>query len=249
MDEKSIPNIKNFVQYNMYYDKERSLYYQRYIYVLGVLFVAFVTSFAKIEFACYEAQVFGVKNIIFISIAIVYSIVVIVIPRINMQRKAANSGEVFLFMQIYNVLFGVVGSIFISFVGFIYLTQGIVYSIIFLIVMLILYFTFYIGKRNLIEKFIIQDSFNKEKSNGLFCKFETVNRWVWDSRLLVVIWVVSAFVFKHSANGVAWFGVAFATTLVSTIDVYVCALLQIKYARAHELQNFLPFKALKEVEQ
>lgn len=108
-----------------------------------------------------------------------------------------------------------------------------------------------VARIKLIEGLIGKDGFNIKLKNDKFMKFDSTNRRLWESTTIVTAPLLGCyFLMKHSGLlGIAFLGFLLELAPIIMIDVCVCCMLQIKYARAYNMQDYLSTKPRKETEQ
>ena len=146
MDKVRKSYVKNFVQYNIYYDKKKPLYYQRYIYVIVSLLISVIILLKKLDWIHLEAGL-SVAKIAIISFEGLYCIITIFTPIWYRYSNKYNEREALLLMHIFNDIIGCIGYVYISFIACIFPIQPYIVSIIGLFLLGLSYFVIIKNRR------------------------------------------------------------------------------------------------------
>lgn len=247
-------NIKNFVSYNACFISKKIILVSRFFFPIlvwaGIACAFYVDSEKQLSFDAKNSE--NPKTItVLIIIGVVYTLSAFLIPIVYKKYKRINESEELLYSIIWYCIFGIIAIALMSGFAFIYTAYGISVAMVSFLAVFMIDVIWYIARNKMIEELIEKDGFNIEKHNDKFRKFDSINRRLWESPTIVSAPLLGCyFLMKHNGlNSMAIFGFLLELAPIIVIDVCVCCMLQIKYARAYNMQDNLPTKPRKETKQ
>lgn len=247
-------NIRHFVSYNACFISKKLILISRLFSPIpvwvGIACALYVNSERQPSFDAKTSEVSKTITVLII-LGVVYSLSVFLIPTIYKKYKWITESEELLYSIIWYCIFGIIAIVLMSGLAFIYTAYGISEVIVSFLAVFLIDVTWSIARKRMIEGLIEKDGFNIMLQNDKYIKFDCINRRLWESPTIVSAPLLGCyFLMKHSGlQGIAFFGFLLELAPIIMIDVCVCCMLQIKYARAYNMQNNLPTKPRKETEQ
>ena len=247
-------NIRHFVSYNACFISKKIDLVSRFVFPLilwlGIACAIYMDPNGEPSFDAKNSEP-PKRIIVLIAIGVLYSLSAFLVPIICKKYKRITESEEFVYSIICHCIFGTVAIVMTSGLAFIYTTYGASGFLVSFLVVSAIDVIWAVARIKLIEGLIEEDGFNIGLQNDKFIRFDCTNRRLWESTTIVTAPLLGCyFLMKHSGlHGIAFFGFLLELAPIIMIDVCVCCMLQIKYARAYNMQDILPTKPRKEAEQ